>query len=542
MKKIFLPIAGLVMFSLAISFPISVFAATVTYNADTTISLPNGVTLIILDGSLVESLQVTDDSEIVTTFGSGTDITIRSTAGNQFSVDGLIVNAPGSGAVGICDPGVFNQIHFTATSGTATTSFTTAISCPASSNTGGGGGGGGGVSTVVTPTNISIAINGGNATTDSSSVTLTLAATDATTMLVANNSDFFDASSFEDYAVTKSWTLESGLGTKTVYVKFRSSSGGESAAISDTIEMVAVAEPTTSDVSGAAGGSARLDDGKAFVDVPAGAISGSGTLSITPTSSYTNPAGGKQVVGSRVYNITVDSDGTDVTTFQDFITLTFTYTDEEIAGLDETSLQIYFWDEATSSWVAFGGDIDVDNNTITRKTSHFTTFAILGTPGVSSSESSGQLIKLECGSGAGVNDPCRAVYYVGNDGKRYVFPNEKTYNTWYSDFSTVTTVTAEEMASYFIGGNATYRPGVKLVKIQTNAKVYAVDKNGTLRWMTSGEVAEALYGVNWTSMVEDIPDAFFVNYTTGSDIATVSAYSPATALAGSPDINTDKGL
>lgn len=542
MKKIFLTIAGLVMFSLAIGSPISVFAATVTYNAETTISLPNGVTVVILNGGLVESLVVKDDSSIVTTFGSDTNITLRSTTGNLFTVDGLIVNASGSGAVGVCKPGLYNEVQFTATSGTATTSFTTAISCPASSGGGGGGGGGGGVSTVVTPTNTSIAINGGNATTDSGSVTLTLAATDATTMLVANNSDFSDASSFEDYAVTKSWTFESGLGSKTVYVKFRSSSGGESSAISDTIEVVAVSAPTTSDVSGAAGGSVSLADGKAAVDFPAGAISGSGTLSITPTSSYTNPVGGKQVVGSRVYNITINSDGTDVTSFQDFVTLTFTYTDEEIAGLDETSLQIYFWDEATSSWVAFGGDVDVDNNTITRKTSHFTTFAILGTPGVSSSESSGQLVKLECGANPGVNDPCRAVYYVGNDGKRYVFPNEKTYNTWYSDFSSVTTVTAEALASYIIGGNATYRPGVKLVKIQTNAKVYAVDMNGSLRWVTSGEVAESLYGTNWSSMVEDIPDAFFVNYSTGSDIGSVNNYSPAIALAGSPDINTDKGL
>ena len=54
-------------------------------------------------------------------------------------------------------------------------------------------------------------------------------------------------------------------------------------------------------------------------------------------------------------------------------------------------------------------------------------------------------------------------------------------------------------------------------------------------------MAAALYGANWSSMVEDIPDAFFVNYSTGSDVSTVSAYSPATALTGSPDINTDKG-
>ena len=104
-------------------------------------------------------------------------------------------------------------------------------------------------------------------------------------------------------------------------------------------------------------------------------------MSITPTSNYTNPVGGKQVVGSQVYDMTVDADGENVTNFLDFVTMTFTYTDEEVAGLDESSLGIYFWDAATSSWVSFGGDVDTANNTITRKTSHFTTFAILGTPG-----------------------------------------------------------------------------------------------------------------------------------------------------------------
>ena len=68
---------------------------------------------------------------------------------------------------------------------------------------------------------------------------------------------------------------------------------------------------------------------------------------------------------------------------------------------------------------------------------------------------SGDLIKLQCATGADVNDPCRAVYYLGANGKRFVFPNEKTYKTWYSDFSSVQTVSSTEMSSYTIGGNAT---------------------------------------------------------------------------------------
>src|SRR3989344_2559457 len=107
---------------------------------------------------------------------------------------------------------------------------------------------------------------------------------------------------------------------------------------------------------------------------------------------------------------------------------------------------------------------------------------LLAAPMALFAASSGDLIKLQCSAGSGVNDPCRAVYYLGADGKRYVFPNEKTYKTWYSDFSGVQIVSATELSSYSIGGNATYRPGVKLVKITTDPKVYAVGGNGTLHW------------------------------------------------------------
>lgn len=135
-----------------------------------------------------------------------------------------------------------------------------------------------------------------------------------------------------------------------------------------------------------------------------------------------------------------------------------------------------------------------------------------------------------------------AVYYYGADGKRYVFPNEKTYFTWYSDFSSVKKITDAELAAISIGGNATYKPGVKMVKITTDPKVYAVDAGGSLRWVNSETVAAALYGGTWAKSIDDIPDAFFVNYKTGSDIAMTSDFVKATVTAAAQSINVDKGL
>ena len=124
-----------------------------------------------------------------------------------------------------------------------------------------------------------------------------------------------------------------------------------------------------------------------------------------------------------------------------------------------------------------------------------------------------------CVTGSLIRTPLStSVYYCGSDGKRYDFPNAQTYATWYKDFSGVQTITPEDMANITLGGNATYRPGVKLVKIQTDTKVYAVDRNGTLRWVSSPAIAAKYYGASWAKKVEDIPDVFFINYKIGDTV------------------------
>ena len=135
-----------------------------------------------------------------------------------------------------------------------------------------------------------------------------------------------------------------------------------------------------------------------------------------------------------------------------------------------------------------------------------------------------------------------AVYYLGRDGFRYVFPNDKTYFTWYANFNTVKWVSDADLAKLQIGGNVTYKPGSKMVKINSDPKVYAVDQNGELRWVTTEEIAIALYGASWNTKIDDVPDAFFGNYRKGGDVETASDFVPSDAGASSPDINHDKDL
>lgn len=131
--------------------------------------------------------------------------------------------------------------------------------------------------------------------------------------------------------------------------------------------------------------------------------------------------------------------------------------------------------------------------------------------GVPAACASGSLVKSKSSS---------AVYYCGANGKRYGFPHERVYFTWYTDFKNVKTITDAEMASLPLGGNVTYRPGSRLVKLESIPNVYAVEKGGVLRWIQSPTVAATLYGSNWSKKVDDLSDAFFTNYRLGEPILT----------------------
>ncbi|MFZ2804691.1 MAG: hypothetical protein WA001_05760, partial [Patescibacteria group bacterium] len=107
----------------------------------------------------------------------------------------------------------------------------------------------------------------------------------------------------------------------------------------------------------------------------------------------------------------------------------------------------------------------------------------------------------------------------------------KVYFTWYTDFSGVQIIGSSQLASIPLGKNVTYKPGVRMVKFTTDPKVYAVEKGGNLRWVTTEAVATSLYGSNWNQMIDDISDAFYSNYTFGTSINSTADYSPAAAMA-----------
>jgi hypothetical protein len=135
-----------------------------------------------------------------------------------------------------------------------------------------------------------------------------------------------------------------------------------------------------------------------------------------------------------------------------------------------------------------------------------------------------------------------AVYYATAAGERYAFPNEKTFFSWFPSFAQVQTISDQELAGLRLRANVTYRPGMRLVKVATDPKVYAVAHGGVLRWVQSEGIAAGLFGYDWARQVDDIPDAFFVNYTVGAPIENAGQFNPLNERAVALSIEADRDL
>jgi len=208
----------------------SVDASNLTYSTATTIDLTTA-DFVITAGSTASGVVVNTDN-IVVSMGAGDTFTVtNSTRG--LSISGTNTNITVSNT---CSSGV-GTVVITATN--ASTSDYTITSAAVQCSTGGGGGGT--VTDTTPPTSTSISIADDAETTETTSVTLTLGATGASYMMIANDTDFTDAE-WETYATSKEWTLTTGDAEKTVYAKFKDSSNNASTAVSDAITLTGTGE------------------------------------------------------------------------------------------------------------------------------------------------------------------------------------------------------------------------------------------------------------------------------------------------------------
>lgn len=153
----------------------------------------------------------------------------------------------------------------------------------------------------------------------------------------------------------------------------------------------------------------------------------------------------------------------------------------------------------------------------------------------------GDLVKIP-DDGDQSTQPDTAVYYYASNGKRYVFPNEKVYFSWYPQFSNIKVIPLDQMSLIPIGGNITYRPGSRLVKFQSDSKTYLPTKGGVLRWVQSEDVVRNWFGGDWNKEVDDISEAFYVNYKFGDPIGSSLDVSLDIIRSSANSINVHLGL
>ncbi len=132
------------------------------------------------------------------------------------------------------------------------------------------------------------------------------------------------------------------------------------------------------------------------------------------------------------------------------------------------------------------------------------------------------------------------IFYLASNERRYAFPNEQTFRTWYQDFSRVRTVSDAELARYTYGGNVTYRPGTRLLRRTGDSKIYTVGRGGMLRWVTSPAVVRAYYGSNWLRLVDELPEPRVADYVFGEPIRAIRDAAPATERTQTPTVEQNR--
>ncbi|HSD12376.1 MAG TPA: hypothetical protein VLC10_02350 [Patescibacteria group bacterium] len=256
---------------------------------------------------------------------------------------------------------------------------------------------------------------------------------------------------------------------------------------------------------------------------------GGGVSSIAPYAAQSQPNGGETVDVGTAANILWSAGGSQVVSVRLSLSTDGGATYPVIIADNETNDGVYAWTvpDLPTTMARVKIEALVTGGTVGASDASDADFVIRKLPSTivpaeTITEDKNLLPPPEpvqplCIGGSRIKGPLPAVYYCGMDGKRYVFPNQETYLSWYPDFKGVVLIDAAVLAKIPIGGNITYKPG-SLVKVQTDPKVYAVSKGGLLRWIETEDAAVALYGTGWAKLVHDVPDVFFLNYVIGPPI------------------------
>ncbi len=134
------------------------------------------------------------------------------------------------------------------------------------------------------------------------------------------------------------------------------------------------------------------------------------------TISNAQPAiSSNQFIGKTYDFKFVDPDGRIVTNLSKSATLAIIYTDDDVSGIDESTIRPYHWGDNDTSWQpVLGATINTSSNTVTFTSSSFSSFALFGAAPAPTVNSGG-------GGGGGSGSPAITLSTTGAtfEGKAY---------------------------------------------------------------------------------------------------------------------------
>lgn len=160
------------------------------------------------------------------------------------------------------------------------------------------------------------------------------------------------------------------------YVRAYDAAGNESD-VSDTKTIYTSTTPRTDEETVSTSSSAVLEiEDLIKLEVPRGAYNKTVTYKLTARSFAGYSTSGFKTFGQPV-EITAKAGTTNVTSFDEDLTITFYYSSSELGSTDTNDLSIYYWDDAADKWVAVPSTVSASARKVTAKVNHLTVFALL---------------------------------------------------------------------------------------------------------------------------------------------------------------------
>ncbi|MDQ7814460.1 MAG: Ig-like domain-containing protein [Patescibacteria group bacterium] len=126
------------------------------------------------------------------------------------------------------------------------------------------------------------------------------------------------------------------------------------------------------------------------------------------------------------------------------------------------------------------------------------------------------------------------VWYIGVDCFRHPFPYSKVYFTWYKDYTAVKVVPKTDFLSFAIGSDVTVRPGLGLLKMKNDPRIFVVSRPRQLRWIRSPQAAVDIFGARWDAKIVELPEEFYGDYVQGTSVFSRADYDAAAELDAAP--------